>query len=302
MMDRQSYRIQAQRAWFTAAALSALALAASMGSIVVGWYPIRELTTRLAQACLRSWAMLPEMLRLLLAGSVALGIASTSLWIWSVLRQWWSTGAALRTLEKESQGLPPSLAHLLARNGLCARVVITPSPRPVAFTAGLMSPRIVISAGLLDTLAANELEAVLLHEYSHLSHKDPVYVAVGRALSAAFFYLPIVCGLIRRHQVAVELAADQDVIAQQGGELSLASAMTKILRPSPVQTGASCFSGATDLRLSYLLKQEARLPAISYRALAGSAVMIALVLAPIPIAHTLAGALTSASFILQCPL
>lgn len=302
MMGHRSYRAQARRAWFAAAAISALALGSSVASIMVGWQPIRELTAKLAHACLRGWTMLPELLQLLLAGSTAIGLASASLWIWSVLRQWRATGAAIRTLEQESQELPPGLANVLARNGLRARIVIAPSPRPVAFTAGLMSPRIVISTGLLDALDAAELEAVLLHEYSHLCAKDPVYAAVGKALSAAFFYLPVVRRLIERHQAAVELAADQDVIARQGGELTLASAMTKLLRLSTIWPGASCFTGAADLRLSYLLDREVRLPPISYRALVASALMIVLVMAPVPITHAIAEALTSASFILQCPL
>lgn len=302
MVGHRSFRVQARRAWFTALAISTLALGSSVASIMVGWQPIRELTASLARACLRGWTMLPELLQFLLAGSTAIALASASLWIWSVLRQWRATGAAIRMFEQESRDLPPGLAHVLARNGLRTHIVIASSSRPVAFTAGLMFPRIVVSTGLLKVLDADELEAVLLHEHSHVCAKDPVYAAVGRALSAAFFYLPVVRGLIQRHQAAVELAADQDVIARQGGELTLASAMTKLLRLSSIRAGASCFTGATDLRLSYLLERDVRLPAISCLTLVRSVLTITLMMAPVPIIHALAGALTSAAFILQCPL
>ena len=301
-MTQQTYRAQARRAWFAAVAVSTLALGGSATSIVVGWRPVRELTATFANACLRAWAMLPELLRLLLVGSAAIGVASAGLWVWSVMRQWRATSAALRTLVERDLELHPRLVQALARSGMSSRVVVFPSPHPVAFTAGLVSPRIGISTALLDALDADELEAVLLHEHSHVRAKDPAYLAVGRALSAAFFYLPIVPGLMRRHQAAVELAADQDVIAAQGGPLGLASAMTKALRLSSVRQGSACFMGATDLRLSSLLERDVRLPAVSGRALLQSALALGTVVVPTVSAYALAGALTSASIILQCPL
>jgi Zn-dependent protease with chaperone function len=95
-----------------------------------------------------------------------------------------------------------------------------------AFCAGLWRPQIYISAGALAALSGPQLEAVLAHERHHRRRRDPLRIALGRVLSAALFFLPVVTQLHRRYRAMAELAADDTAIATApGGSQALASAL-----------------------------------------------------------------------------
>jgi heat shock protein HtpX len=115
--------------------------------------------------------------------------------------QWWNSDkAALRAMgaREVSPEEAPELHGMIDR--LCAladmpkpRVAIADTDLPNAFATG-RSPNhsaVCVTTGILRTLTAEELEAVLAHELSHVAHRDVLVMTV--AASAG-----IIAGMITR--------------------------------------------------------------------------------------------------------
>lgn len=152
--------------------------------------------------------------------------------------------------------LPGDLSSLVVRHGLISRVCYTKDKAPYAFTFGLVRPRVVVSRGLLASLDLEELEAVLLHEKYHLSHNDPLKVCLGRAIAHSLLLIPLAGFLWRGYAQAKELAADRQAIGQIGDDLSLSSALWKMIprtRELPVGVPMVGAMGAVELRITQLV-------------------------------------------------
>jgi len=105
-------------------------------------------------------------------------------------------------------------------------VLVIADPRPQAFCAGYLRPRIYISQAALNLLDAAELQAVLAHEHHHRRVRDPLRLACGRILSQALFFLPALQALFGRYCDLAELNADCAAVrAGAGGRAALASAL-----------------------------------------------------------------------------
>lgn len=99
-------------------------------------------------------------------------------------------------------------------------------PRPQAFCAGLLRPRLYVSTGATRLLGEEELHAVLAHERHHRDRRDPLRIAIGRVLARALFFMPALARLHSRYCADAELAADAAAIrAGDGSPTALASAM-----------------------------------------------------------------------------
>ena len=100
---------------------------------------------------------------------------------------------------------------------------------PLAFCAGWLHPRIYVSTETLNRLSERELRAVLAHEQHHRARRDPLRLAVGRVLSQALFFLPVLRALHERYGDVAELTADAAALEATGGApRPLASAMLAI--------------------------------------------------------------------------
>lgn len=179
--------------------------------------------------------------------------------------------------------VPSRTAMAAVRLGLAGRLTVFDSRLPLAFTAGLVRPRVHISSAAVHALEPDELEAVLLHERAHLVARDPLRVAVARLLAGALFFVPLAGGLCRRFELAKELDADREVIATQRQVASLAGALDRLGCEAPLHTeqvavGAWSFGAA---RIDQLegVRGDALLPALSARASWLSAVALAALLA-----------------------
>jgi Zn-dependent protease with chaperone function len=98
----------------------------------------------------------------------------------------------------------------------------------LAFCAGWLQPRIYVSTGTLSRLSESELRAVLAHEHHHRARRDPLRLAVGRVLSQALFFLPVLRPLHERYGDVAELTADAAALEATGCAGPLASAMLSI--------------------------------------------------------------------------
>lgn len=99
----------------------------------------------------------------------------------------------------------------------------------IAFTHGMLRPKIYISTGLIRSLDRDELRVVFRHELHHVRNHDPLKFFMLAFLRDAFFYIPAVRYLAGVIRVKREHRAD-DSAAASGGHLTLASALVKVAR------------------------------------------------------------------------
>lgn len=188
----------------------------------------------------------------------------------SFLVQLIKTHIFLRKLLIKRVNLPLNLKRTLKNLGLTDKVILVKDINLFSFCCGIFSPFIVVSTGLIKTLDDKELEAVLLHEQSHLISKDPVKVLIGKTLSSMFFFLPIFKELHKNIEAVNELLADQWTINHQENSASLKGALKKILASPQLNVAAVSHASGPDyfeIRIHRLLnpgiKQHFRLSLVS---------------------------------------
>jgi Zn-dependent protease with chaperone function len=153
--------------------------------------------------------------------------------------------------------LPPStgLQSAARRTGLAGRVDLVDSDDAFSFAYGAVTPRVVVSRGLCESVSPGELDAVLEHERYHVHNLDPLKVLLSRSLPAAFFYLPILRDLHVRYMAGRELAADRRAVVKCGTR-PLAAALFKVVRGPgwPELSTAAAIGGPEllDVRISQL--------------------------------------------------
>jgi Zn-dependent protease with chaperone function len=139
-------------------------------------------------------------------------------------------------------------------------VKVIAGSRPEAFCAGYLRPTVYISEGALDSLTSPELHAVLAHEYHHRLVRDPLRFALGRILSRALFFVPVLRSLFARYADLAELNADGAAVqASEGRQGPLASALLVFDAGAPPGV-----SGISSVRVDSLLGEPVRwrLPAL----------------------------------------
>ena len=83
------------------------------------------------------------------------------------------------------------------------------SPAPVAYCLpGALSSITVVSAGLVELLSADEMEAVIEHEKAHVAQRHDVVLVLFRAWYASLPWFPIAFRAQREVGMLVEMLAD----------------------------------------------------------------------------------------------
>jgi Peptidase family M48 len=135
---------------------------------------------------------------------------------------------ALRAALRQRRAYRRFVAQLVVVGRVRSRpsVLVIADPRPQAFCAGYLRPRVYISQPALDLLTSAELEAVLAHEHHHRRVRDPLRFACGGILSQALFFVPALRALFSRYRDLAELNADGAAVRDAaGGRAALASAL-----------------------------------------------------------------------------
>jgi hypothetical protein len=173
--------------------------------------------------------------------------------------------------------------------------VVVPDAQPRAFCAGLLRPRVYVSAGAVALLDEAALNSVLAHERHHARRRDPLRFAVGRVLAHALFFLPELRLLVERQQALAELSADESAVdGLPANRSALARAMLSF---SDAPTSGGGGGGGIDAaRIDYLLGEPPswRFPALLCAAAVG-------VLALLVAVAVLAGQVASGSATLALP-
>jgi hypothetical protein len=123
---------------------------------------------------------------------------------------------ALRSLTRQVRGKRRFMARLriMRRADVAGTdVLVFQSPRPEAFCAGCLRPRIYLSTTAM-ALPPEQLEAIVAHEGHHRRRRDPLRLLLARTLSEALFFMPALRRLTRRYGVLAELAADEAAVRE----------------------------------------------------------------------------------------
>ena len=163
---------------------------------------------------------------------------------------------------------------------------VLPGEAPVAFTAGLLAPAIVVS----EAVAADPRRwgAVLEHERAHAACRDPLLRWLADALTA--FHLPgLGADLVARLRVAQELAADESAAQAIGCRVHVAETLVEWTRWSCAQPQPDLGfdSGPLALRVHRLLDPETYRSGPSRpRVLVGAAALaVAVLFIALPLHH-----------------
>lgn len=144
---------------------------------------------------------------------IAVGTAAA---LWSVQRQCRATRILRGRVRSGRLPAPWGLEAVAVRARLAGRVDVVDEQEPFCFTYGMVAPRVAVSARLAELMTGEELGAVLAHEHYHVRNRDPLKLVVGRALSRAFFFLPVLAPLHRRYLAGRELVADRWALREWG--------------------------------------------------------------------------------------
>jgi Zn-dependent protease with chaperone function len=165
----------------------------------------------------------------------------------SLARQIVASHRLARRVRELALTAPAELTGAALRAGLEGRVVLVDASESFSFVYGILTPRVAVSWGLLETASCEELRAVLEHERYHVCNLDPLKVVLVRALSAALFFVPALAALRARYVVGRELAADRRAVAVCGRR-SLAGALLKVVRgPAWSELGVAASIGGPEL-------------------------------------------------------
>jgi Zn-dependent protease with chaperone function len=218
------------------------ALVAVVGGLVVArlaWHPGRALCGQMTMAgCL---------------GVALLLVAALALAAWVVRVGWLAVGAAREVAALPRRSAPEALAAAARRSG-AEQVACVEDPGSSAFCAGLLRPRVYVTAGMVAALADDELDAVLVHEAEHARRRDPLRRLAARAAADVLFWLPLVGWWSRRRLEQAELAADRAAIGRVGRS-PLARALRATVAPATPAAGTR-FDGAGAARVAQLLGDQ----------------------------------------------
>lgn len=151
---------------------------------------------------------------------------------------------------------PTGLLAAAERVGVAPQLRVFADDAALAYTAGLVRPRIWVSTALALDLTADELDAVLWHEREHLLRRDPLRVVIARTIASLFLVVPAVRLAATRFEVAKELDADRAAVRAQRGPAALAGALVALgSRPGSAELAIGAWS-MTNVRVDQLCGED----------------------------------------------
>lgn len=139
------------------------------------------------------------------------------------------------------------------------KVKVIDTPEMISFLWGYTSNTLVISTGVINTLSANELECLLLHELTHYKRRDNILKGIIVCCRNSLLIFPHVHYLFTWWKKEIELLGDEAAARGTGRPLDVASALIK-MRLVPASTiNNICGLHSTGFSLSpnnHLLKER----------------------------------------------
>ena len=202
---------------------------------------------------------------------------------WDRIAAWRSLRLSIRSIDGAAplQGTPLWFGAQRAAVDVDRIIVVDGLPNP-AFTAGLFSPRIYVSADLDRRLTQLELDCVIAHEAAHLRRRDPLRLSTYRFLSCVLFWMPGLKGLAADISDEAEIEADN--AAARRDPLALASAILKLASAHHPASSKLVIAGFNhpdllDRRIRRLVGEDTPLPSrVGRRSLVFASLALLLVL------------------------
>jgi Zn-dependent protease with chaperone function len=113
--------------------------------------------------------------------------------------------------------------------GRAVRVVSSPALRSPAVFQGLR-PTLALPRSFSQEFSADQQDAVLAHELSHLARRDPAWHAAASLACALLWWQPLVWWSRHRLRMASEAAADEASLLLPGGPSVLAASLVSLAR------------------------------------------------------------------------
>jgi len=170
------------------------------------------------------------------------------------------------------------LDKLLVKHDIQQDVIrILESDKLTAYTFGIFRPKIIISNLLLEKLTTEQLEAVILHELSHIKNKHTLMLITTQTISSFLFFIPIVKYLYTQLKVEFEITADAYVESIQKTNTYLRQAI--VLKLEYKKNSFTYFSSSPiETRVEYLINKRFSLERIGFWQLSLSIVSLLLML------------------------
>lgn len=168
---------------------------------------------------------------------------------------------------------------------------IVDTDAPLAFAAGLRSPRLFLSSGLVARLSATQLAAVIAHERAHARRHDALIHTVASAL--AYLHFPATRKLLLGDlALAAEQACDEAACEVTGDRLVVAEAILAVEkmfvpRKGPELRAAVHFNGSNvgERVIALLNAQQLERPSSRVFWTAASCALVGLALLGDPLHH-----------------
>src|SRR5579872_119587 len=155
---------------------------------------------------------------------LALGISGAMLGIFGVVNASLALRRASRTIATWTTSAHP------VDSGSPVPVLRISQVVPAMTAAGIVRPKVLLSAAAESMLTANELQTALNHEIAHMRRRDNL-----KKLLLRFVAFPGMSGLEAAWLEATEMAADDAAVSNAGEALDLAAALIKLSRLGPVE-------------------------------------------------------------------
>jgi Zn-dependent protease with chaperone function len=117
---------------------------------------------------------------------------------------------------------------------LPSTLMVSDQHGPVAFTSGIVRPKIYVSETIVEALDAGELKLVVAHENRHRISRDPLRSLVATVLGDLFFWVPVARALVECVILKIEFAADD--VAGKDDPAALAHTILKVAGLGVVDT------------------------------------------------------------------
>jgi Zn-dependent protease with chaperone function len=144
----------------------------------------------------------------------------------------WRGAMALRESAQRSRAWLEH-ARPITMAGAPAPVYCLDAAAPAMTLVGVIRPKLLVTRPLIDALTAEELDAAIAHEVSHLGSWDNLKRLAMRATPDALSMLPASRRLEHGWALAAEHAADAGAAHDSNAGLALASALVKVARLTP---------------------------------------------------------------------
>ncbi len=133
-------------------------------------------------------------------------------------------------------------------------IMVISYPVPLAITMGFISPKIIISTGLMNLLNQDELDAVIYHEMYHQKNYDPLKIFLLTLVASTFVYIPILKWFNQKYRIIQEIMADNVAIEKQSTSLNIGSALLKMLKAGKAEPMPFIYASFADTSVNYRIE------------------------------------------------